>query len=85
MGRINIRGGSPLRIEFEVDTGNAPPNDKESAPKDFGVKLVLHASGNWYEVERTTGGALLETLPGTRANMRVTGVAKQVVDVEYDQ
>ncbi|MCH9014798.1 MAG: hypothetical protein IH877_03800 [Gemmatimonadetes bacterium] len=77
MGRINIRGGSPLRMDFELANG-------EKSPGNFEVKLVLHSSGNWYEVERTDG-VPFGTAVGRAAKMRVTGVVRQEVVVDYNE
>ncbi len=83
MGRINIIGGSPLKMDFELDSGL-------KSPENFKVKLVEHSSGKWYEVEREDG-TTFGTARGAAAKMRVTGVGSkigagsQIVVVEYDE
>ncbi len=82
MGRINIIGGSPLRIDFEIDNP-AFPGGVEKAPKDFEVEL--ERQGNTYRVVRKVGGGPLETATGPAAKLRVHSQGNQRVEVDYDQ
>ncbi len=75
MGKVNIRGGSPLHLSFE--DGN------EESPKDFDVELVRH--GNTYHVVRTANRQPLETRGGDAAKMRVTNQSPRWVEVLYDE
>ncbi len=77
MGRINIIGGSPLRMEFELANG-------DKSPENFEVKLVKHASGKWYEVEREDG-TTFGTASGDAADMRGTTKNKRQVEVDYNE
>ncbi len=72
MGKVNIRGGSPLHLSFE--DGN------EESPKDFDVRLVRH--GNSYHVVRTDGKPL-ETKRQDAADMKGKTKSKRFVQVSY--
>ena len=75
MGKINIRGGSALHLNFEV--GN------EESPKDFDVELVRH--GNAYHVVRTANGEELETQPNAAADMKGKRITPRHVEVDYEE
>lgn len=75
MGRINIRGGSPLEINFETEGGKSPG--------DFVVKLEKSKSGkDWYRIVHEDGTDL-ETARGDGANMIVSAESKRRVAVDY--
>ena len=84
MGKINIIGGSHLRMNFEIeirDPGGG--THTETSPGDFAVELVQH--GDRYRVVRTDGGRF-ETAQGNSANMEATtagGTGNTTVVVEY--
>lgn len=78
MGKINIRGGSPLKINFEFANGDKFPG----AP---GIDVELVRTGNKYHVRRV-GGAELQTAAGPAANITATvpgGPGKQDVEVDF--
>ena len=76
MGRINIIGGSPLKMNFELANG-------KKSPKHFEVQLKK--VGNWYQVVRKVGGKPLKTANANAANMTGTTRSERKVQVDFDE
>ena len=74
MGKINIRGGSPLRIDFEFASGDTAPGTYD---------VALKKVGNTYHLIRANG-TRVDTKSGPAANM-LARTEKQEVIVAFDE